>query len=149
MEQIALTAEVTDTGWTDLIEDAKVETLDESFRRNRERLGTLPLSAENHLDHLSTFNRATASGRVRPSMSLSLGQIFAAWVRASLDALEDEYRERLTGLLDAYRYDDPEGSTMTHEEFCAALASLDISIGIRRTNVTKKAYGITYAEFIA
>ena len=148
METIRLTAPTTAQAWIDIDPATKVETLDQSFRRNRKRLGTT-LTAETYHTNLWSFRQATASGRVNPSESLNLGEIFAAWVSASLDALEEEYSAELTRLLDAYRYDDPANSTLTHAEFCEQLRHLDISIGTRRAAVCKRAYGITYKEFVA
>lgn len=149
MERILLTAETTATDLDDVFgTDRKIETLDESFRRCRQ---DMPVHADpaRHSSYLFNFRRATAYGTQRPHEALKIVEINAAWCQAKLDEIEADWSAEMDRLLAAFVPQNPEASTMTYEEWNKAMKSLEISCGMRRTNATKAAYGITYAEFVA
>lgn len=156
METITLSTEVTATDLDDILPDRKVETLDESFRRCRKELMTssdgktqYTMNPERFTSHRLAFQQATAYGTQRPHESLKIVEIYAAWVQASLDAIDAHWNAEMDRLLAAYNPNDPDASTMTYDEWNAATKALEVSCGVKRTNVTKAAYGITYKEFVA
>jgi hypothetical protein len=157
METIHLTAPVTATDLDDVYgPDRKIETLDECFRRCRtETMRSQDGKTQYTMNHEGFhtarigFQRATAYGTQRPHEGLKIVEIYAAWVQASLDAIEAHWSSEMDRLLAAFIPSDPANSTMTYEEWSKATAALEVSCGVKRTNVTKAAYGITYKEFAA
>lgn len=157
METIRLTAQVTATDLDDVYGPGrKIETLDECFRRCRTETmrsqdgkTQYTMNHESFATHRLGFQRATAYGTQRPHEGLKIVEIYAGWVQASLDAIDAHWSAEMDRLLAAFQPNDPANSTMTYDEWNKAMVALEVSCGVKRTNVTKAAYGITYKEFVA
>jgi len=126
-----------------------VETLAECFARIKADHPTMTMGRIHY--ETSRFNAERAYYRFgdRPDRSLNLGEVFAAWTHARLEEIDAHWSSEMDRLLAAFVPKDPEASTMTYEEWSKAMKGLEISCGLRRTNVTKASYGMTYTEFNA
>lgn len=131
--RITLSTIVTDTEFC-RITHTDGETLDQTFRRVHETIGTITTGA----GQFDSYRLAAKQALYRDE-SLTIGQVYALWVEVALAETEDDHYDTLSAALN--------NDAMPLDEKVAVFNKNDQRRTRRRTAVTKRAYGIPYTQF--
>lgn len=115
-------------------------TLAQSFAANHKKVGTL---GAGHYD----TGRINGHRSLEQGAGLNLGELYALWVEASLEVVENDHSAETDALLAEVR-ELPDGQAVSADWIARSHAS-DRRAVRRRTAITKRAYGIPYTTFTA
>lgn len=131
---------VTDRELHDLI--GTTATLDERFQAVHQTIGSLSVDDVWYTLGVRKLRAVDHDGLLLEP--LTIGELYALWCAAAIDAAEEEWSAAVDEALAKLN----RGELADASDFCAAMAPADRRRARRRTAATKKAYGITYTDYM-